>query len=132
MAYHLTLRPKSTGPVCKSTLHEKLLAAGLQAHPDSGTPEMLADGFALFEIIAQPECPAGVSVRVKIPYGRELFDLTLGLLNLERLARVIGADMLDGDEVMVHSGQAGLVALFAFHARYERAAKAAAASPGVA
>ena len=132
MSYELTLRPRSASSICMETLREKLLLAGLNVHPDVATPGTLFDNLSLFEIISDLAVPAGLSVLVKIPCGRDFFDLTLGLLNLERLAGVIDADMIDGDEMMVHSGPEGLVALFAFHSRYERASKCAATTHGVA
>ena len=104
------------------TLRRQLLTAGLRNHPDDAAARLLADDFALFEIIADPAIPAEVSVLVRMPLGRTFLDVTTELLNLERLAIILQADVIDGDEVMVHSGHAGLAALFAFHARYEEAA----------
>jgi hypothetical protein len=132
MPYELTLRPRSTEPICKERLRQKLVSVGLKVHPDSVAPGMLSDDFAPLEIIADPQVPAGVTVLIRIPYCRDFFDLTLELLNLERIAGMIDADMLDGSEVMVHSGREGLASLFAFHTRYERASKCAAAVLGVA
>jgi len=123
MSYELTLRPRSASSLCTETLREKLLLAGLKVQPDSGPPGLLFDDLAHFAIVPDDGIPAGLCVLVKIPFGRALFDLTLGLLNLERLAGVIDADVIDGDELMIHAGPEGLVALFAFHSRYVRASK---------
>jgi len=120
--YELTLRPQSALPLRRESVRQQLLSAGLRTPLDNPATGLLADDFALFEIIANPAMPAGVWVLVRIPLGRTFLELTTELLNLERLALILQADVIDGDEIMVHSGHAGLAALFAFHARYERAA----------
>lgn len=121
MSYQLIFRPKATAPICPKNLRNQLLAAGLKARPDSTPPGLLCDGCALFEIVADALVPPGVGVLVKIPFRREFFDFTLELLNLERISCIINAELIDGEEVLVHSGKEGLVSLFALHARYERA-----------
>lgn len=128
MSYQLTFRPKATAPICQHQLRNQLLAAGLKPRLDSTPAGLLHDGCALFEIVADALVPPGVGVVVKIPYRQAFFDFTLELLNLERISCVINAELIDGEEVLVHSGQEGLVSLFALHARYERASDGAAAS----
>lgn len=132
MSYQLTLRLNATTPVTRQALREKLMLAGLWVQPDAVPFGMLGDGLARFEIIADPDAPAGVSVAVQIPNGHKFVDVTIELLHLERIAGVIEADVIDGDEVIVHCGQQGLASLFAFLARYERASTSVTTSVGVA
>ena len=123
MSYQLTLRPKAAAPICPTALRGQLLAAGLKPRHNPITPGLLCDGCASFEIVADPLVPPGVSVVIQIPSRRELFDFTLELLNLERISCLIHAELIDGEEVLVHSGMEGSLSLFALHARYERAAE---------
>lgn len=122
MSYSLTLRPKSHAPLCKEALRNKLLAAGLKARSVAPSSDVLCDELADFEIVTDADAPPGLSVVVSIPYRREFYDVTLELLNLERISAAINAELLDGNEILVHHGKEGLAALFALHARYERAA----------
>ena len=119
MSYPLILRLKSTRPICKNSLREKLLTAGLKACPDSVSPGLLRDYCAVFEIVADSKIPAGVDVMVKIPFRRKLLDFTLILLNLERLSGILNADLIDGDKVLVQSGENCLVPIIELYARYE-------------
>lgn len=121
MPYELILRPKSTGPVGKETLRTQLLGAGLQLHPDYAIHGILVDGLARFEIIANTAVGAGVSVLVKIPYGLEFCEVNIELLKLVRLAGLIEAEVVVGDEVVVYPGPEGLDSLVGFCTRYDRA-----------
>lgn len=131
MSYSLILRPNSTDPACHKTLRDLLLVAGLNPGlmpgPVSVAAEVMRNGCALFQIVADSQIPQGLGVLVKIPYHRELLDFTLDILNLERISHAINAELIDGDEVLVHAGEAGLECLFALRARYERASECAAA-----
>jgi len=128
MSYQLTFRPKTPAPICQHRLRKQLLAAGLKPRLDSTPPGFLHDKCALFEIVADALIPPGVGVVVQIPYRQAFFDFTLELLNLERISCVINAELIDGEEVLVHSGTEGLVSLFALHARYQRASDGSTAS----
>jgi hypothetical protein len=121
--YTLVLRPRSSEPLCKMALRTKLLSAGLQVRPDCGRHELLGDGFAVFEIVDDSEISSGCSVVVRIPCRRDLFDVTLEFVNLERIARVLDADLIDGNEAAAHRGKESLISLFALHASYERASE---------
>lgn len=108
--------------------------AGLTPGPSGG--QCLSCLLQLGLTAEQSEMEAPMSPETEAVCGEEIGDGRSGerigrYRLIERIgAGVIDADMLDGDEMMTHAGPEGLVALFAFHSRYERASKCTVAIPG--
>ena len=123
MSYELTLRLKSSEPVGMTELLDRLRKAGLHLDAGQYPSGLLGDGIVSVEVVTDAAIPAGVRVLVRIPHHREFVDVHLALLSLERLARAIDAEIVDGDEIILHSGPDELACKMAFHARYENAGR---------
>jgi hypothetical protein len=121
MSYELTLRLKSSEPLGVAELLDRLRHAGLHLDPGKVPHGRLDGGPASIRVATDADLPTGARIMVSIPFHRDFVEVHLALLSLERLARAIGAEIVDGDEIILFAGPDEPACKTAFHIRYEKA-----------